>query len=41
MYGRGSGFCGFVGRADVGRADMYMKDGLHLTGKGQQYWRMD
>ena len=25
----------------VGRADMYMKDGLHLSGKGQQYLRMD
>ena len=23
----------------VGRADMYMKDGLHLSGKGQQYSR--
>ena len=34
MYGRGSGFCGFVGRADVGRADMYMKDGLHLNRQG-------
>ena len=25
----------------VGRADMYMKDGLHLIGKGQQDLRMD
>ena len=25
----------------VGRADMYMKDGLHLSGRGQQYLRMD
>ena len=25
----------------VGRADMYMKDWLHLNGKGQQYLRMD
>ena len=25
----------------VGRADMYMKDGLHLSGWGQQYLRMD
>ena len=25
----------------VGRADMYMKDGFHLNGKGQQYLRMD
>ena len=24
----------------VERADMYMKDGLHLSGKGQQYLRM-
>ena len=31
---------GFVG-SFVGRADMYMKDGLHLSGKGQQYLRMD
>ena len=23
----------------VGRADMYMNDGLHLSGKGQQYSR--
>ena len=23
----------------VGRADMYMKDGLHLSGKGAQYSR--
>ena len=23
----------------VGRADMYMKDGLHLSEKGQQYSR--
>ena len=22
----------------VGRADMYTKDGLHLSGKGQQYF---
>ena len=25
----------------VGRADMCMKDGLHLSGKGQRYSRMD
>ena len=25
----------------VGRADMYTKGGLHLSGKGQQYLRMD
>ena len=25
----------------VGRADMYMKDELHLSGKGQQYLWMD
>ena len=25
----------------IGKADMYMKDGLHLSGKGQQYLRMD
>ena len=25
----------------VGRADMYMKDGLHLRGKGKQYLRMN
>ena len=25
----------------VGRANTYMKDGLHLNGKGQQYFRMD
>ena len=24
-----------------GKADMYMKDGLHLSGKGQQYLWMD
>ena len=24
----------------VGRADMYMNNGLHLSGKGQQYLRM-
>ena len=25
----------------VGRADMYMKDGHHQSGKGQPYLRMD
>ena len=25
----------------IERADMYMKDGLHLSGKGQQYLQMD
>ena len=25
----------------VGRSDIYMKDGLHLSGKEQQYLRMD
>ena len=25
----------------VGRDDMYMKEGIHLSGKGQQYLRMD
>ena len=34
------GFVDFFGSL-VGRADMYMKDGLHLSGKGQQYLRMD
>ena len=34
------GFVDLWGRF-VGRADMYMKDGLHLSGKGQQYLRMD
>ena len=28
-------------RCFVGRADMYMRDGLHLNGKGQQYLLMN
>ena len=34
------GFVDLWGRF-VERADMYMKDGLHQSGKGQQYLLMD
>ena len=33
LQGRGSGIRGFVGQL-CGKEDMYVRDGLHLSGKG-------